>query len=345
MTPSLHHKIASGNEWKRLVKVRGVGTQPSRTRIWLALWAVYLLWGSTYLAIRVAVHPSHGTGVPPLLLAGARFTLAGLLMLVMTVRRPAPDGLPDRLGAKQWYAATVIGLALPFGGNGLVSIAEKRIPSGTAAVVVATVPIWAALIAAAIGRERMTPQHLFGLALGFTGVAALVVGTGSGRASISGTLIVVVAAFSWAAGSVWSTTAPTVRRPLVMTGMEMLAGGIGCFVVGAATGEFHEVHTDEFTAHAWWAFGFLVVAGSMVAYTAYVWLLRNAELSLVTTYAFVNPVVAVILGAVILSEPFTIRSAIATGAVVVGVILMLRRKPTPPVPPAPLAPAPDEVRA
>jgi drug/metabolite transporter (DMT)-like permease len=322
-----------------------MGAAPSRTRIWVALWAVYLLWGSTYLAIRVAVHPSHGVGVPPLILAGVRFAVAGLLMLVFTVRRPAPDGLPDPLGAKQWNAAAVIGLALLLGGNGLVSVAEQRIPSGTAAVVVATVPIWAALIAAALGRERLTRTHVAGLVLGFTGVAALVVGTGSGRASVAGTLIVVVAALSWASGSVWSTTAPTVRRPLVMTGMEMLSGGIGCLVVAAATGEFGALHTDELTAHTWSALVFLIVLGSMVAYTAYVWLLRNAELSLVTTYAFVNPVVAVILGAAILSEPFTIRSAIATAAVVAGVVLMLRRKAPEPEPVEVREPAPDEVRA
>jgi drug/metabolite transporter (DMT)-like permease len=205
------------------------------------------------------------------------------------------------------------------------------------------VPIWAALIAAVLGRERLSTIHVAGLALGFTGVAALVVGTGSGRASVSGTLIVVVAALSWASGSVYSTTAPTVRRPLVMTGMEMLCGGIGCLAVAAATGEFSQLHASELTAHAWLAFGFLVVAGSMVAYTAYVWLLRNAELSLVTTYAFVNPVVAVILGSLILSERFTIRSAIATVAVVAGVILMLRRRPTEPMPPNTGVTAPDEV--
>ena len=148
---------------------------PSRSRIWLALGAVYLVWGSTYLAIRVAVHPSHGTGLPPMLLAGSRFTLAGLIMLVFAVRRPAPDGRPDPLGATQWFAAAVVGLALILGGNGLVTIAERRIPSGTAAVVVATVPIWAALLAAALGRERLSVHHIAGLVLGFTGVAALVV--------------------------------------------------------------------------------------------------------------------------------------------------------------------------
>jgi drug/metabolite transporter (DMT)-like permease len=171
---------------------------------------VYILWGSTYLAIRVAVHPSHGAALPPLVLAGARFTLAGAVMLALTVRRPASDGKPDPLGWKQWGAAAVIGLALPFGGNGLVSVAEKRIPSGVAAVVVATVPIWAAMFAAAVGRERASRYHVAGLGLGFVGVAALTVGSGSGKASGVGIAIVVIAAISWAAGSVWSQTAPTV---------------------------------------------------------------------------------------------------------------------------------------
>src|SRR3954453_10418613 len=136
-------------------------------RVWLALWVVYLVWGSTYLAIRVAVHPAHGTGLPPLLLAGARFTLAGLLMLAVTVRRPARDGRPDPLGRRQWAAAAVVGCALLLGGNGLVSLAEKRVPSGVAAVVIATVPIWAALAAGVLGQERVTLRHGAGLLLGF----------------------------------------------------------------------------------------------------------------------------------------------------------------------------------
>lgn len=304
-----------------------MGDQPSSARIWLALWSVYLLWGSTYLAIRVAVHPSHGAAIPPLILAGFRFTIAGLLMLALTVRTPAPDGQPDPLRAKQWAAAAVIGLALPFGGNGLVSVAEKRIPSGVAAVVVATVPIWAALFAAALGRERVSRFHFAGLVLGFAGVAALVIGSGSGRASVSGVLIVVVAAISWAAGSVWSQTAPTVRRPLVTTGMEMLCGGIGCLVAAAITGEVADLRLGAINYRGWIAFAYLIIAGSMVAYSAYVWLLRNARLSLVTTYAFVNPVVAVALGAMLLGEAFTWRSAGATAAVVAGVVLMLRRPP------------------
>jgi drug/metabolite transporter (DMT)-like permease len=318
---------------ERLTSVPSVGTPPSQAKIWLALWVVYLAWGSTYLAIRVGVHPSHGVGLPPLVLAGARFTVAGMLMLAGTRRRPAPDGRPDPLGRRQWFAAAVIGLALPFGGNGLVSIAEQRVPSGTAAVILATIPIWVAIIGAAVGRDRLTSSTVAGLVLGFGGVAALVVGTGSGRVSIVGALLVIIAALSWASGSVWSKTAPSARRPLVATGMQMLCGGLWCFGGAAVTGEFGQLHRDEFTVHAWLAFGFLVIFGALLAYSAYIWLLGNADLSLVTTYAFVNPVVAVILGAVILGEPFTIRSAIATGAVVAGVVLMIRQQRDSPRPP------------
>jgi drug/metabolite transporter (DMT)-like permease len=281
--------------------------------------------------------------VPPFVLAGARFTLAGAIMLALTVRRPAPDGNPDPLGWKQWAAAAVIGLALPFGGNGLVSVAEKRIPSGVAAVVVATVPIWAAIFAAVVGRERATRYHAAGLVLGFAGVAALTLGSGSGRASGLGTLIVVIAAISWASGSVWSQTAPTVRRPLVMTGMEMLCGGVACLVAAAVSGEFGDLHLGAVDHRAWLAFAYLIVAGSMVAYTAYVWLLHSAPLSLVTTYAYVNPVVAVALGAVLLGEAFTIRSAAATAAVVAGVVLMLRR-PRPTSAPVAAEAVPDELK-
>ena len=162
-----------------------IATSPRRAdaRVWLALWVVYIVWGSTYLAIRLGVRPDHGAPFPPLLYAGFRFTAAGLIMLAFTVRRPAADGRPDPLGPRQWFAGAVIGVALLLGGNGLVSLAEKRIPSGIAALVVATVPIWAALLGAVTGQERITPRHGVGLLLGFAGVAALVAGTGSGKSS------------------------------------------------------------------------------------------------------------------------------------------------------------------
>jgi drug/metabolite transporter (DMT)-like permease len=305
-----------------------------RARVWIALWIVYVIWGSTYLAIRVAVHPTHGVGLPPLLLAGARFCFAGLVLLAISVRRPAHDGRPDPLGRRQWVSAAVIGLSLLLGGNGLVSIAEQHIDSGVAAVVIATVPIWAALGGAASGQERVGLRHGVGLVLGFVGVAALVVGSGSGRVDVVGVLTVLGAALSWAGGSVWSRTAPLVRRPLVMTGMEMLCGGIGCLTVGAAIGETGKLHLAAAPARAWIALAYLVVAGSMVAYTAYAWLLHNARLSLVTTYAYVNPLVAVVLGAVVLHERFTVRGAIATVTIVAGVVLIVSRGPRAPNEPA-----------
>ena len=295
-------------------------------RVWLALWVVYVVWGSTYLAIRLGVRPSHGAAMPPLIYAGIRFTIAGAMMLALTVRRPAPDGKPDPLGRRQWFAASVIGVALLLGGNGLVSIAEQRIPSGIAALVVATVPIWAALLGAAMGHERVTLRHGLGLALGFAGVAALVGGTGSGRVQATGVLVVLAASLSWAAGSVWSRTAPTVRRPLVMTGMEMLAGGLACLVVGFAIGEGGDLHLGKTSAGAWYALGYLIVFGSLLAYTAYVWLLKEAPLSLVTTYAFVNPLVAILLGSLFLSEPFTLRTLASTALIVMGVALIVAKR-------------------
>ncbi|MDQ1748284.1 MAG: hypothetical protein QOD07_2547 [Frankiaceae bacterium] len=302
-----------------------LATAPSRARVWAALWVVYLVWGSTYLAIRVVVHPSHGAGLPPLLAAGVRFGVAGLLMLLLTVRRPPADGQPDPLGRRQWFAATVVGTALLLGGNGLVSLAEKRVASGPAAVIIATVPIWAAVVGALMGQGRVTLRHGAGLVLGFAGVAALVIGSGSGRADVTGVLVLVGAALSWAAGSVWSRTAPLVRRPLVMTGMEMLCGGIACALAGLASGELGQLHLDRVPAQSWLAIGYLAIVGSMVGYTAYVWLLGNAPLPLVTTYAYVNPLVAVLLGALLLHEHLSARTAVATVAIVSGVVLMVRR--------------------
>jgi drug/metabolite transporter (DMT)-like permease len=302
-----------------------LATAPSRARVWAALWIVYLVWGSTYLAIRVVVHPSHGVGFPPLLAAAVRFGVAGVLMLAFTVRRPAADGRPDPLGRRQWIAAAVVGTSLLLGGNGLVSLAEKRVASGPAAVIIATVPIWAALVGAMTGQDRVTLRHGAGLALGFGGVAALVVGSGSGRADVTGVLVLVGAALSWAAGSVWSRTAPLARRPLVMTGMQMVCGGAACAIAGVVSGELGQVHLGRVPAQSWLAIGYLAIVGSMVGYTAYVWLLGNAPLSLVTTYAYVNPLVAVVLGALLLHEHLTSRTAVATVAIVSGVVLMVRR--------------------
>ena len=303
--------------------------QRTTPRVWFALWTVYLVWGSTYLAIRVLVHPSDGEGLPPLLAAGCRFCLAGLVMLAVTVRRPSADGRPDPLGPRQWAATAVVGLALLLGGNGLVSIAERHVASGPAAVIIATVPIWATLLGAAVGHERIGLRHSAGLLLGFAGVAVLVVGSGGGRLSVVGLVELVLAALCWSAGSVWSRTAPMPRRPWVMTGMQMLCGGIGCLVAGLLAGELSDVHLSAVPARSWVSLGYLVVFGSMLAYSAYVWLLGNAPLSLVTTYAYVNPLVAVLLGITLLGEAFTARTAVATVVIVAGVALIVSKPHAP----------------
>jgi drug/metabolite transporter (DMT)-like permease len=319
--------------------------RPSTLQVQVALWTVYLVWGSTYLSIRIAVHPEHGAGLPPLPMAGVRFVLAGGILLAFVVRRPARDGAPDPLGPRQWLSTAVVGVALLLGGNGLVTVAEQRVPSGVAALVVAIVPILTAVIAAVLGSERVGARHALGLALGFGGVAALVVGTGTGRVDALGLVLLLLAATSWSSGSYWSRTAAMPRRPLVTTGMEMLCGGVALVVVGLARGEAATLHLTRVPASAWLAFGYLIVAGSMLGYTAYVWLLHNAPLSLATTYAYVNPLVAVILGALILGEAFTPRAAVATAAIVGGVVLIVTRRSVAPPAPPPVEPAPEPVPA
>ncbi len=290
--------------------------------MWAALLTVYVVWGSTYLAIRVAVRPDTGEGLPPLLMAGVRFALAGALMLAVTVRRPAADGRPDPLGPQQWVATAVVGTALCAGGNGLVSLAEQHIASGLTAVIIATVPMWVALFAGVRGGDRTPPSTLAGLALGFAGVV-LLVGGGSAHADLRGVTLVLVAALSWASGSFYSSRAALPRRPLVGTGMEMLCGGVVLLAGGLLTGEAGRLHLGAVAPASWWALLYLGVFGSVVAYTAYVWLLRTARLSLVTTYAYVNPVVAVLLGTAFAGERLTARTLLAAAVILVGVVLIV----------------------
>ncbi|MGZ4104476.1 MAG: EamA family transporter, partial [Actinomycetota bacterium] len=264
-------------------------------KAWIALITVYIIWGSTYLAIRVAVRT-----VPPFLAAGGRWFAAGLIMLAFGFRKGAAGKRPKRPSARQWWNAAVIGTALCFGGNGLVSVAEKRIPSGMAALLIATVPLFAALFDFVANRARMRLAVVAGLALGFVGTAVLVRPQhGAGAVDTVGALTVLGAAAAWAAGSLYARHASLPERPAVSTGMEMLCGGITLLIASAAGGDFGKVH------HVSWesllAIGYLLVFGSLVAFSAYVWLLRNVRISTVTTYAYVNPLVAVLLGWLILN--------------------------------------------
>jgi len=291
------------------------------TQVWAALATVYVLWGSTYLAIREAVRT-----MPPFLMASVRYLVAGGILFAFTARRGDREG--DRLGSRQWLAAAIVGGLLCLGGNGLVSWAEQRIPSGIAALLVATVPLWMVAVGRLGFGERITPREVVGVIVGFGGIFLLVGGVGSGRSfDLAGMLAVVGAALCWGTGSVYSRRASLPRRALVSTSMQMLAGGALLLVVGAATGEFGAVHPSKISLASILGLAWLVVFGSLVAFSAYVWLLQNARISLISTYAYVNPVVAVFLGWAILSEPITGTTLLAGAVILAAVALIVSARP------------------
>jgi drug/metabolite transporter (DMT)-like permease len=301
---------------------------PSRSRIWTALAIVYVVWGSTYLAIRYAIGADTGQrGFPPLLMGGVRFWLAGVLLYAFTIRRPPPDGEPDPITARQWVSCGLVGLALLLGGNGMVMLAERTVDSGIAAVAIALVPIWTALMGLVLRNDRLPRIGVLGLVIGFLGAAVLANPAGADRIDPGGIALLVGATLSWSAGSYYGRSAPVPRRPLVMTGMQMMCGGVGLFAAGLLSGELADVDLGAVGWKAWVAVAYLVVFGSMVAFTAYAWLLRNAPLSLVTTYAYVNPAVAVLLGALFLGERLTARSLVASALILVGVALVVSQRP------------------
>ena len=283
----------------------------------LALATIYVVWGSTYLAIRVMVED-----IPPLLGAGVRFLLAGLIMYGWLAWR-RPPGVRSVTG-RQLLGATIVGLLLMFGGNGLVTVAEQEVPSGLAALLIATVPLWVILLRASYGRERVPVTTLMSVAVGFLGVALLVLpGDRPEDAPLGWSLLVVVAAVLWASGSF---AANRVQRPhdvLTATAWQMIIGGAAMVVVGVAIGELGDLHLAEIGADSWAAFVFLVFVGSIAAFTAYNWLLRHVAISTVATYAFVNPVIAVFLGWAILSEEITSYVVAGTAVIVASVAFVV----------------------
>jgi drug/metabolite transporter (DMT)-like permease len=316
----------------RLVNAAGEPQrQASTALIWLALGAVYVIWGSTYLAIREAV-----LTLPPLLMASVRFLVAGALLYAWAIRRG--DRVADRPGWPQWRAACVVGVLLLLVGNGGVVLAERSVPTGVTALVIATTPLWMAMIDRIFFGQRLAPQAIAGLVLGFGGLGLLVGGTGGGKLDAVGMVILLAAAIGWSIGSMYSRTARLPSRPLVTTSMEMLAGGVALAIAGAIHGEFSDIHPERFTTASLFGLAYLIVFGSWVAFSAYVWLLRSAPTSLVSTYAYVNPVVAVFLGWAILSEAITPRTVLAGVVIVAAVALMLSARKIPPGDPADAAP-------
>jgi drug/metabolite transporter (DMT)-like permease len=278
---------------------------------------VYLVWGSTYLGIMVALRT-----LPPFLLSSVRFLVAGLALTLWAARGAARPTL------RQWGAAALAGGALLLVGNGGISWAEQHVDSGVAALLVATMPLWLALLDRAVNGTRLSAAALLGLVVGLGGVAILVA-PGSGHVDLVGALACVTAALFWAAGSLYAQRAPLPQRPLLGAGMQMLVGGALLGVAGLATGETGALDLGGVSSESLLALAYLVVFGSILAFSAYVWLLKEAPTALVSTYAYVNPVVAVLLGATFLGEPIGARTLVAGLAIVASVGLIVSAQAVP----------------
>ena len=292
--------------------------------MWPALGAVYVIWGSTYLAIRVMVET-----VPPALSAGARFVLAGAAMLaVLAARRGAARVALPRA---EPLGCALVGTLLAAGGNGLVTVAEQDVPSGLAALLVASVPLWIVLYRS-LGRDRPARGTLAGVALGFAGVAVLLAPGGRpGHVPLGMALLIVLAAAFWGLGSFLAQRIRMPPDPLVGTGWQMLFGGTVMTVAGVGAGEAASVDVGAFSTDSVIAFAYLVLVGSIIAFSCYAWLLGNAPISQVSTYAYVNPVIAVVLGAVVLDEHVGTATVVGTGLVVASVAAIVRLEAGAPV--------------
>ena len=297
---------------------------PRRTLlVWLGLATIYLVWGSTYLGIRVMVET-----VPPLLGAGVRFLAAGAVVAAWLVARRRVQAL--RVSRRELVAAAAIGLLLMAGGNGLVTVAEQDAPSGLAALIVAAIPLWV-IVLRLLWRERVSAVTLGGVGVGFAGVALLVApGDRPEDAALWSVLVLLAAAASWAAGSYLSGRVPLPDDVIVAAALQMLLGGAILVGAGLAAGEAGDVQLGDLSARSLGAFAYLVLAGSLLAFTAYVWLLQNVPISTVATYAFVNPVVAVLLGWAILDEEITTSVVLGAVVIVLSVAFVVRQETTAP---------------
>jgi drug/metabolite transporter (DMT)-like permease len=308
--------------------------EPTLLRLLAAFGAVYVLWGSTYLFIKFGVET-----IPPFLMAGARHLIAGTLLYVWARRRAH-----EQTTARHWLTAAIVGALLLVGGNGGVTWAEQRVPSGMAALLVATMPLWMVLLDwVRPGGARPHAGAAFGLLLGFGGVALLVGPTklNSQQVDPIGAAVLVTAALSWAIGSLYSRHSKAATSPLLAAAMQSLCGGAILWTLAAFSGEWARFAPAQVSMRSVLSLFYLVIFGSVLGFTAYIWLLRVTTPSRVSTYAYVNPVVAVLLGWAFAGEAVTPRMIGATALIVLAVALVItqQRKPAPASPPAQTIPA------
>jgi drug/metabolite transporter (DMT)-like permease len=306
------------------------------TLVLVAFAAVYVVWGSTYLAIRIGIE-----SFPPLILAGLRHITVGLFLYPILRRK---TGI--RPTAANWRAAIVTGALLLFVGNGGVSWAERLVPSGITALLVATVSLWLVIVDwLRPGGAKPVPRVIMGLLMGFAGLTLLVGPAhlgGSERVNPLGATVLVVASFAWACGSLYSKHGGMPSSPMLSVAMQSFAGGVILLIAGLLTGEFKELHLGAISLRSWLAVGYLIVFGSGIGFSAYIYILQKSTAARVATYAFVNPVVALFLGWLIASETITLRTVIAAAVILTAVILVITAPHRAPVVRGAPVPAPGE---
>ena len=285
-------------------------------KVWIALWVVYIVWGSTYLGIELV-----GETMPATFAAGVRFTAAGLLMLGFIAWRRGPARL--RLTRRELASSAVVGLLLP-GANSILFITEQKVPIGLTSLIIAAIPLWVVLLRLLAG-ERPDLVSTIVLVVGFGGIV-LLVQPGSDTGPLGYLLLTVLGSFLWALGSFLSPRIPVPRHALVATGYEMLVGGLVLLAIGLAVYSPSELDPGRWSGRSIFGLSYLIVFGSLLGYSAYVWLLANAPIAKVSTYAYVNPVVAIALGVIVLDESLTLRIVAGALLILAAVAIVLRRE-------------------
>jgi drug/metabolite transporter (DMT)-like permease len=314
------------------------GTWP--TSVWLGMLVLYVVWGSTYLGISIAV-----VTFPPFVMASIRFLIAGAVLFGWSILRAGRGfAWPTR---REWRDSAIVGALLIGGGMGMVAWGEQTIPSGIAALLITTMPVWVAILGGVFLGERLPRPAIAGIVVGFAGVVILVGPSaygGAGAMDPAGLLAIIISPLAWATGSLFAShRAVLPSRSLVSTGAQMLTGGLVLVVMGAVSGEWQTFQPAAISMDSFLAFAYLTVVGSLVAYTTYSWLLGVAPLPLISTYAYVNPIIAVILGWIVLQEPIDARTLVAGAVIVLAVALIVTsrgRLPRPAVRPEAVTPPP-----
>jgi drug/metabolite transporter (DMT)-like permease len=290
-----------------------------KAKVWIALWTVYIVWGSTYLGIELA-----GETIPPFFAAGFRFLAAGSVMLGIVLWKRGAAAL--RVTKAELASAAFVGVLLP-GANSLLFLTERQVPIGLASLIIAAIPLWVLLLRLVV-RERPDLVSTVGLIVGFAGIAVLVK-PGGGSGSLGYLLLTVLASFMWAFGSFLSPRLPVPRDAFAATAYEMLAGGVVLMTAALITYSPSQLDPAQYSARSLFGLAYLIVAGSVVGYSAYAWLLANAPIGQVSTYAYVNPVIAIALGAIVLGESVTWRIVGGALLIIAAVAIVVRRESAP----------------